>query len=80
MIHFKHPKHVYGHYGTRTTLLPGEPTPIGAPGELDATKCRFMFGEPWNGWCCCGHPKRKNSSWCHFHHDVVFISPSKRVR
>jgi hypothetical protein len=55
----------------RLRVKPGEPAPLGAPGEL-GEGCRWIHGEVGADWRCCGQPRAGGSVYCGHHHARVF--------
>lgn len=39
--------------------------------DIGDGQCRFIDGDDG---CACGHPVAEGSSWCPFHHAVVFVT------
>lgn len=51
--------------------------PLLAIGPLgDFAGCRYIAGDPWGDFQCCGHPQIDHSPYCSFHHPVCRTKPT----
>ncbi len=48
--------------------------------ELRARQCRFIVSDSTRDAICCGAPTPENSSWCHWHRQLVYIPERERRR
>lgn len=58
-------------------VIPAEVVPLGLRLlDLESHHCRYAFGD--SGFTFCGNDVREKSSYCPFHHALVWVPPMKR--
>lgn len=45
--------------------------------ELQPNSCRYIAGDPKDGGTYCGHRKKVGSSFCAYHHSIVWVRPER---